>query len=101
MTMVNRARSILRCHSRRRRRGKNEVNLEADQLGRKGGQPIEPTLRKSIHDGDILAIRPAQLPQPVQEHIDEGRGIATVPRPKKTYLGDLRSPLRLAGACRG
>src|SRR5262249_60145670 len=48
-------------HSECRRRY-DEFNLEPDQLDREVGQPVEPTLRKSIVDDNVLALHPPELP---------------------------------------
>ena len=55
---------ILGCRHSLRPRRYDDVHLEPDQLGRKIGQPVEPTLRKSIVDDNILALNPPELAQP-------------------------------------
>ncbi len=42
----------------------DDVNLEADQFGRKGREPIGLVLSVSILDRDVLALDLAELPQP-------------------------------------
>jgi hypothetical protein len=75
----------------------DDVRLEPDQLGREGGQPVEPTLRKSIVDDNILALSLPELAQPFPERIEVRRRIGKGPRPKKTYPRQLPRLLPLSG----
>src|SRR5262249_16466998 len=56
-----------------------------DQLGRQVGQPVDPTLRISIIDDNILALNPAELAQPLPERVEQGRPIGRGRQPKETY----------------
>ncbi|TWI11479.1 hypothetical protein IQ17_00630 [Bradyrhizobium daqingense] len=40
------------------------------QLGRKVGQPVEPTLCETIVDDNILAFNPPALAQPLPERVE-------------------------------
>src|SRR4029453_9462434 len=75
----------------------DDVHLEPDQLGREVGQPVEPTLRKSIVDDNILALNPPELAQPLPERVEVGRRIGRGSRPKKTYPRHPSRRLRLGG----
>src|SRR5262249_36828825 len=63
----------------------DEVHLEPDQLGRQVGQPVDPTLRISIVDDNILALNPPELAQPLPERVEQGRPIGRGRQPKETY----------------
>jgi hypothetical protein len=54
----------------RPRRCDDEVHLEPDQLGRQVGQPVDPILRISIVDDNILALNPPELAQPLPERVE-------------------------------
>ena len=51
----------------------------------KVGQPVDPTLRISIVDDNILALNPPELAQPLPERVEQGRPIGRGRQPKKTY----------------
>src|SRR5207302_10087297 len=70
----------------------DEVHLEPDQLGRQVGQPVDPTLRISIVDDNILALNPPELAQPLPERVEVGRPVGRGRQIKKTYP---RHPPRL------
>jgi hypothetical protein len=57
----NRPGSLLGCHGWWRRPRHDDIHLEPDQLGRELGQPVEPTLRKTIVDNDVLALHQPEL----------------------------------------
>jgi energy-coupling factor transporter ATP-binding protein EcfA2 len=63
----------------------DEVHLEPDQLGRQVGQPVDPILRISIVDDNILALNPPELAQPLPERVEQGRPIGRGRQAKKTY----------------
>jgi hypothetical protein len=63
----------------------DDVHLEPDQLGRQVGQPVDPTLGKSIVDDNILALNPPELAQPLPERVEQGRPIGWGRHPKETY----------------
>ena len=63
----------------------HEVHLEPDQLGRQVGQPVDPTLRISIVDYNILALNPPEVAQPLPERVEQGRPIGGGRQAKKTY----------------
>src|SRR5215510_3248126 len=69
----------------RPRRCDDQVHLEPDQLGRQVGQPVDPTLRISIVDDNILALNPSELAQPLPERVEQGRPIGRGRQPKETY----------------
>ncbi len=73
----------------------DKVHLEPDQLSRQVGQPVDPTLRISIVDDNILALNPPELAQPLPERIEQGRPIGRGRHPKKTYPRHLSRLLRL------
>jgi hypothetical protein len=62
----------------------DDVHLEPDQLGRKVEQPVEPTLRKSIVDDNILALNPPEFAQPLPKRIEQERPIGRGRYPKET-----------------
>src|SRR5262249_41425201 len=70
----------------------DEVHFDPDQLGRQVGQPVDPTLRISIVDDNILALNPSELVQPLPERVEQGRPIGRGRQPKETYP---RHPARL------
>ncbi len=74
----------------------NDVNLEADQLGREVGEPLGPPLGISALDRDVLAFDVAELAKSLLECLDEwrdsGRGTA-----EESDLPDLHGLLRLDG----
>src|SRR5215211_8289522 len=61
------------------------LHLEPDQLGRQVGQPVNPILRISIVDDNILALNPPELAQPLPERVEQGRPIGRGRHPKITY----------------
>ncbi|HEY1362064.1 MAG TPA: hypothetical protein VGF60_07445 [Xanthobacteraceae bacterium] len=63
----------------------DEVHLEPDQFGRQVGQLVDPTLRISIVDDNILALNPPELAQPLPERVEQGRPIGRGRQPKETY----------------
>src|SRR5262249_39733103 len=63
----------------------DEVHFEPDQLGRQVGQPVDPTLRISIVDDNILALNPPELAQPLPERVEQVRPIGRGRQAKKTY----------------
>src|SRR5215211_1549666 len=77
------------------------LHLEPDQLGRQVGQPVDPILRISIVDDNILALNPPELAQPLPERIEQGRPIGRRRHPKKTYPRHLSRLLRVGGERRG
>ena len=79
----------------------DEVHLEPDQLGRQVGQPVDPTLRISIVDDNILALNPPELAQPLPERVEQVRPIGRGRQAKKTYPRHLPRLLRLGGERRG
>jgi len=79
----------------------DEVHLEPDQLGRQVGQPVDPTLRISIVDDNILALNPPELAQPLPERVEQGRPIGRGRHPKKTYARHLSRLLRVGGERHG
>ena len=58
----------------------DDVHLEPDQLGREVGQPLEPALRKSILDDDVLALDLAELPQALPERVEYGAAAGRMSR---------------------
>jgi hypothetical protein len=76
---------VLGCRHSLRPRRYDDVHLEPDQLGRKVGQPVEPTLRESIVDDNILALNPPEFVQPLPERVEQGRPIGRGRHPKITY----------------
>jgi hypothetical protein len=71
------------------------------QLGREAGQPVDPILRISIVDDNILALNPPELAQPLPERVEQGRPIGRGRHTKKTYPRHLSHLLRLGGERRG
>jgi hypothetical protein len=63
----------------------DNVHLEPDQFGRKVRQPVEPTLRISIVDDNILTLNPPELAQPLPERVEQGRPIGRGRHSKETY----------------
>jgi hypothetical protein len=79
----------------------DEGHLEPDQLGRQVGQPVDPTLRISIVDANILALNPPELAQPLPERVEQGRPIGRGRQAKKTYPRHLSRLLRVGRERRG
>ena len=79
----------------------DDVHLEPDQLGRQVGQPVDPILRISIVDDNILALNPPELAQPMPERVEQVRPIGRGRRAKKTYPRHLSRLLRVGGERRG
>src|SRR5437016_2768318 len=61
---------VLGCRHSLRPPRYDEVHLEPDQLGRQVGQPVDPILRISIVDDNILALNPPELAQPLPERVE-------------------------------
>src|SRR5205807_8258918 len=89
---------VLGCAHSLRPRRYDEVHLEPDQLGRQVGQPVDPTLRISIVDDNILALNPPELAQPLPERVEQGRPIGRGRHHKITYPRHL-SCLLLCARC--
>jgi hypothetical protein len=51
----------------------DDVDLEPDQLHREVGEPLEPPLRPSGLEGDVLSLHPGELTERVAEGREEGR----------------------------
>src|SRR3989442_1009322 len=83
------------------RRCDDQVPLEPDQLGRQVGQPVDPTLRISIVDDNILALNPPELAQPLPERVEVGRPVGRGRHPKETYPRHLSRLLRVGGERHG
>ena len=88
---------VLGCRHSLRPPRYDEVHLEPDQLGRQVGQPVDPTLRISIVDDNILALNPPELAQPLPERVEPGRPIGRGRHAKKTYPRHPSRLLRLDG----
>src|SRR5262249_3717474 len=82
----------------RPRRCDDQVHFEPDQRARQVGQPVDPILRISIVDDNILALNPPELAQPLPERLKQGRSVGRGRQTKKTYPRHLFSLLRLRGA---
>jgi len=82
-----------------RRRGRhNDIHFESDQLGRERGEPVEPALRRSKLDDDVLTFHPAEIAEPL-------RGRLCVRRVQGARGSEITKPvdlprLRLGGARR-
>ena len=83
--------------------GHDEVNLEPHELGREGGEALEPPLRISVRNDDVLSLDPAALAQRLPEGFPvagdlrgDGRGIR-----ENTYPSDLPRLLGVGGKRRG
>src|SRR5215472_5632611 len=84
-------------HYLRPRRCDDEVHLEPDQLGRQFGQSVDPILRISIVDDNILALNPPELAQPLPERVAPRLPIGRGRHIKKTYPRHLSRLLRVGG----
>ena len=91
----------LGCRHSLRPRRYDDVHLESDQLGRKVGQPVEPTLRKSIVDDDVLPFNPPALSQSLPEGLQERWGSGGRAAREITYPVDFPRRLGLGGERRG
>src|SRR5207245_1347403 len=76
---------VLGCRHSLRPQRYDDVHLEPDELGRQVGQPVDPILRISIVDDNILAFNPPELAQPLPERVEQGRSIGRGRHTKKTY----------------
>jgi hypothetical protein len=76
---------VLCCRYSLRPERYDDVHLEPHQLGRQVGQPVDPTLRKSIVDDNILALNPPEFAQLLPERVEQGRPIRRGRRPKVAY----------------
>jgi hypothetical protein len=97
----NRRRGVLGCHRGRGRRRYDDVHLEANQLGSEVGQPVQPPLRKSIVDDDVLPFDPPELAQPLPEGLNKMWGSGGRAARKITYPVDLPCLLRCGSKRRG
>jgi hypothetical protein len=61
---------VLGCRHALRPERYDDVHLEPDQLGRQTGQPVDPILRISIVDDDIVALNPPELAQRLPERVE-------------------------------
>ena len=84
-----------------RRRRDDDVDLQPDQLGREVGQPVEPTLRESILDDDVLALDPPELTQPFPERLAGTAVTGGRAGREEADPIDLPRRLRLGGERRG
>ena len=64
----------------------DDIYLELDQLGRKFGQPVEPTLCETIVDDNILAFNPPELTQPLPERFLRLEGVNTAASNAKVLI---------------
>src|SRR5262249_54646925 len=64
-------------------------------------QPVDPTLRISIVDDNILALNPPELAQPLPERVAQGRPVGRGRHLKKTYPRHLSRLLRVGSERRG
>ena len=92
---------VLGCRHSLRPERYDEVHLEPDQLGRQVGQPVDPILRISIVDDNILALNPPELAQPLPERVEQGWPIGRGRQAKKSYPRHLSRLLRVGGERRG
>jgi hypothetical protein len=77
------------------------ASTAADEFRREFGQPIVPTLRKSIDDCDVLALDQPEFSQTLPERLKEMPGCGGGTARKIAYSVDLTSLLRLASERRG
>src|SRR5207248_11620590 len=63
--------------------------------GRQVGQTVDPTLRISIVDDNILALNPPELAQSLPERVEVGRPVGRGRHPKETYPRHLSRLLRV------
>jgi hypothetical protein len=68
----------------------DDVYLEPGQLDREVGQPVEPALRKTIVDDNILVLNPPELAQPLPERVE-----AEIGRCPRSKVADPGHPSRL------
>ena len=54
----------------RRSMGHEDVDWEPDEVGREGGEALGLPIRKPPRHGEVLALHPAMLAQPVPEGLD-------------------------------
>ena len=88
---------LLGCHRCWCRDRYDDVCLEPDQFGREVGQPLVPTLRKSIVDDEVLSPDVAEIAERVLEGVRIERGWTTgaeiadsIYRPRLLGLGGQR-----------
>jgi hypothetical protein len=88
---------VLGCRHSFHRHRQDDVHLEPDQFGREVGQPVEPSLRISIFDDNILTLNPPKLAQPLPERLPDIWGGGGRAAREITDSGDLARQLRLGG----
>src|SRR4029434_8392263 len=81
--------------SRLRRGRHDDVNIEPNQLGREGWEAIEPALRPSLFEGDVLSLDIAQPAQALPKCLGERRGDSGRIEPQDAYPRDFLRLLRL------
>ena len=74
----------------------DEVNLEPNQVGREVGESVE-VLGIALLQGDLLALHPAEVTQPLLEHLEAGREARGGAGNEQTYPGDFPRRLRVGG----
>src|SRR5262249_39721408 len=77
-------------------RSKDQIHRQADELGGKVGEPVEVALRIAALKGDVLSLHIAEIAQPVDEGIKEGRR----PRSRGCALREQTDPRALCGCLR-
>jgi hypothetical protein len=92
---------LLGCARVGRRRGDDDVHLQADELGGERRQPFRSALCKPVLDCDVLAFHIAQLAQPLPEGLELTRESGERAGREETDPGDLRRRLRLDAERRG
>src|SRR4029453_2997536 len=79
----------------------NDDKVELDQFGPKTGDPLEPSLRKSIVADYVLALNPAEFTQPLPKPLNETRVTGARATEEEPNSVALASGLRLSGVRRG
>jgi hypothetical protein len=74
----------------------DEVSLEPNQVGHELGEPVE-VLGIAVLQGDLLALDPAQVTEPLSEALDVGRDARGGAEEEKTDPGDFPCWLRYCG----
>ena len=74
----------------------DEVSLEPNQVGREVREPVE-VLGRAVLQGDLLALDPAQVTEPLSEALDVGRDARGGAEEEQTNPGDVPCWRRYGG----
>ena len=91
---------LLGGHGGGRACGRDDINLERNQFGRKSGEPLGLPLGISVFDHEVTALDVSEITQSLTEGLDV-KGASGQAGPQVAYSNDLGRLLRLRGKRRG